>query len=284
MLAAKAPHPNCAYMWMQYISTPKVQAEQAVTYGETPANLWPARYMDQLQAGSCADYHANAPTCYLDSIRFWKTPLATCDNGKNDCVPYTQWVSAWTPGHGLTSSDRQRMAPARVASGLRSRRPSGSGRGRGHPLLSLPLAWFVVSIAVPRGPPDHGVLAGRPVYLQPRADLVAGATSGDLHNAHICTSSADGRIAGGDDYRPIVALPFAYYMARVAAPRARTALYCDLTAAVGQLPGAGLRLDRDLHNGGFLDWTLAKSVSAPRIWSTPNGALFSSSATSGCRT
>ena len=26
MLAAKAPHPNCAYEWMQYISTPKVQA------------------------------------------------------------------------------------------------------------------------------------------------------------------------------------------------------------------------------------------------------------------
>src|SRR5216684_1163569 len=27
MLAAKAPHPNCAYMWMRYVSTPKVQAE-----------------------------------------------------------------------------------------------------------------------------------------------------------------------------------------------------------------------------------------------------------------
>ena len=27
MLAAKAPHPNCAYEWMQYISTPQVQAE-----------------------------------------------------------------------------------------------------------------------------------------------------------------------------------------------------------------------------------------------------------------
>ena len=33
---------------------------------------------------------------YLDSISLWKTPLATCDNGKPDCVPYAQWVSAWT--------------------------------------------------------------------------------------------------------------------------------------------------------------------------------------------
>jgi putative spermidine/putrescine transport system substrate-binding protein len=95
MLAAKAPHPNCAYMWMQYISTPKVQALQAVTYGETPDNKLACPYMDKLQAGSCAEYHANAPLSYLASIKLWKTPIATCDNGKPDCVPYAQWVAAW---------------------------------------------------------------------------------------------------------------------------------------------------------------------------------------------
>lgn len=95
MLAAKAPHPNCAYKWMQYISTPKVQARQAITYGETPDNSKACAYMDKLQAGSCAEYHANAPASYLDSISLWKTPLAACGDGKNDCVPYAQWVSAW---------------------------------------------------------------------------------------------------------------------------------------------------------------------------------------------
>jgi putative spermidine/putrescine transport system substrate-binding protein len=95
MLAAKAPHPNCAYMWMQYISTPQVQAEQAVSYGETPDNSQACAYMDKLQAGSCAEYHANAPASYLAQISLWKTPLATCDNGQNDCVPYASWVSAW---------------------------------------------------------------------------------------------------------------------------------------------------------------------------------------------
>lgn len=95
MLAAKAPHPNCAYMWMRYISTPKVQAEQAVNYGETPDNMLACKYMDQLAKGSCAEYHANAPTRYLDSIELWKTPIATCDNGRDDCVPYSQWVAAW---------------------------------------------------------------------------------------------------------------------------------------------------------------------------------------------
>jgi putative spermidine/putrescine transport system substrate-binding protein len=96
MLAAKAPHPNCAYMWMQYISTPQVQALQAVTYGETPDNAKACAIMDKLQAGSCAAYHADAPASYLAKISLWKTPLATCDNGQNNCVPYADWVSAWT--------------------------------------------------------------------------------------------------------------------------------------------------------------------------------------------
>jgi putative spermidine/putrescine transport system substrate-binding protein len=95
MLAAKAPHPNCAYRWMQYISTPEVQAKQAVTYGETPDNAKACAFMDKLQAGSCAEYHANAPASYLASISLWKTPLATCDNGQSDCVPYAAWVTAW---------------------------------------------------------------------------------------------------------------------------------------------------------------------------------------------
>ncbi|HUZ52478.1 MAG TPA: ABC transporter substrate-binding protein [Streptosporangiaceae bacterium] len=94
MLAAKAPHPNCAYMWMRYISTPKVQAQQAVSYGETPDNKLACKYMDKIAPGSCAQYHANDPA-YLKSIALWKTPVATCDNGQADCVPYSQWVTAW---------------------------------------------------------------------------------------------------------------------------------------------------------------------------------------------
>jgi putative spermidine/putrescine transport system substrate-binding protein len=94
MLAAKAPHPNCAYLWMRYISTPKVQAMQATNYGETPDNKLACTYMDQIAAGSCATYHANDPA-YLKSIALWKTPVTTCDNGKPDCVPYSQWVTAW---------------------------------------------------------------------------------------------------------------------------------------------------------------------------------------------
>jgi putative spermidine/putrescine transport system substrate-binding protein len=95
MLSSHAKHPNCAYMWMKYISEPKPQAEQALSFGETPANTKACAEMDKLQKGSCAQYHANAPASYFNSIKFWKTPTADCGNGKTDCIDYTQWTSAW---------------------------------------------------------------------------------------------------------------------------------------------------------------------------------------------
>jgi putative spermidine/putrescine transport system substrate-binding protein len=96
LLAAKAPHPNCAYKWMEWATTPQVQAEQAVYFGETPGNSLACPLMNKIQAGSCAGYHADKPDAYFKTIKFWKTPLATCDNGQNDCVPYSEWTTAWT--------------------------------------------------------------------------------------------------------------------------------------------------------------------------------------------
>jgi putative spermidine/putrescine transport system substrate-binding protein len=96
MLATKAPDPNCAYKWMQWVTTPKVQAQEADYFGETPANKLACPIMDTIQKGSCAAYHANAPESYYQTIKFWKTPLAQCGNGKNDCVPFQQWTTAWT--------------------------------------------------------------------------------------------------------------------------------------------------------------------------------------------
>jgi putative spermidine/putrescine transport system substrate-binding protein len=96
MLATNAPHPNCAYKWMQWVTTPKVQAQEADYFGETPANKLACPIMDSIQKGSCADYHANAPESYYQTIKFWKTPLAQCGTGKSDCVPFQQWVTAWT--------------------------------------------------------------------------------------------------------------------------------------------------------------------------------------------
>jgi putative spermidine/putrescine transport system substrate-binding protein len=100
MLSAHAKHPNCAYMWLKWVSTPKVQAQQAIFFGETPANTKACAIMDKLSPGSAAQYHCGASAAYFNSIKFWKTPVAACGNGKNDCMDYTKWQQAWTQMKG----------------------------------------------------------------------------------------------------------------------------------------------------------------------------------------
>lgn len=95
MLSSKAQHPNCAYMWMKYISQPKPQAQQGIYFGETPANTKACPVMDQLSKGSAEQYHCGAPASYFNSIKFWKTPIADCGNGSQDCKDYTEWTAAW---------------------------------------------------------------------------------------------------------------------------------------------------------------------------------------------
>jgi len=96
MLSSKAKHPNCAYKWMQYITQPKPQAQQAVYFGETPVNKKACAVMDVLSKGSCAQYSGNAPESYYRSIKFWKTPIAACGNGKKNCTDLRAWTTAWT--------------------------------------------------------------------------------------------------------------------------------------------------------------------------------------------
>ncbi len=96
MLAKRAPHPNCAYLWMKYATTPQVQAKQALIFGETPVNPKACPYMNKIQAGSCAQYHLNAPEAYSRSIKFWKTPVRDCGwGGRKDCMDNDAWNKAW---------------------------------------------------------------------------------------------------------------------------------------------------------------------------------------------
>jgi putative spermidine/putrescine transport system substrate-binding protein len=96
MMSAHAKHPNCMYKWMAWVSTPRVQAQQAIYFGETPANPRACPIMNKLAKGSAAQYHCGATAQYFNSIRFWKTPVAACGNGSNDCMDYTKWQQAWT--------------------------------------------------------------------------------------------------------------------------------------------------------------------------------------------
>jgi putative spermidine/putrescine transport system substrate-binding protein len=92
-------HPKtlpCAYKWLACISTPQVQAEQAIYFGETPVNKKACKIMDQLSKGACAQYSANKTEGYYRSIKFWKTPITDCGNGQNNCMDLRAWTDAWT--------------------------------------------------------------------------------------------------------------------------------------------------------------------------------------------
>ncbi|MEU6402371.1 ABC transporter substrate-binding protein [Streptomyces sp. NPDC046985] len=95
MVSAKAKHPACAYKWLNWIVSPKVNAQVAEYFGEAPAN---AEACEQTaDKGFCAAYHA-ADTAYWKRIAFWNTPIQQCLDGRTDvkCVPYAAWVRAWT--------------------------------------------------------------------------------------------------------------------------------------------------------------------------------------------
>ena len=55
MIAAKAAHPNCMYKWMDYIVSPKVNAQVAQWFGEAPAQT---KACDEAEKGFCDGYHA----------------------------------------------------------------------------------------------------------------------------------------------------------------------------------------------------------------------------------
>ena len=77
MLSANAKHPNCAYMWMKWVSTPKVQAQQAIYFGETPVEHEGVPDHEQAVARAPQRSTTAAPrAAYFNSIKFWKTPIA----------------------------------------------------------------------------------------------------------------------------------------------------------------------------------------------------------------
>jgi spermidine/putrescine-binding protein len=95
MISAKAQHPNCAYMWMNWIVSPKVNAQVAEWFGEAPANSKACQETSDKKF--CDTYHA-ADEPYWNKVHYWNTPIAQCLDGRTNvsCVDYSKWTQAWT--------------------------------------------------------------------------------------------------------------------------------------------------------------------------------------------
>ncbi|MBL7262255.1 ABC transporter substrate-binding protein [Paractinoplanes lichenicola] len=95
MISSKAKHPNCGYLWMNHIISPKANAGVAEWFGEAPANkLSCAETADK---NHCTTFHAE-DEAYFDQVWYWTTPLAQCVDGRTDvtCKDYAAWTQAWT--------------------------------------------------------------------------------------------------------------------------------------------------------------------------------------------
>lgn len=89
MMHIDAPHPNCAYKWLEWSLNPKLQGDLAAWFQTIPAVLEACVGNELLGENGC---EANGLSKF-DQILWWRTPTSDCGNGSKDCVPYHEWVT-----------------------------------------------------------------------------------------------------------------------------------------------------------------------------------------------
>lgn len=90
MMHVDAPHPNCAYAWLEHSLSPQVQGDLAAWFGSVPSV--PAACSGNAllgEEGCVTNGFEN-----FDKISFWTTPVADCGEGRT-CVPYYEWVTQY---------------------------------------------------------------------------------------------------------------------------------------------------------------------------------------------
>ncbi|KWX24369.1 spermidine/putrescine ABC transporter substrate-binding protein [Mycolicibacterium wolinskyi] len=93
MVSAKAAHPNCMYKWMNWISSPEINAQVAEYFGEAPAQTKACEHTTQKDF--CDIYHATDAE-FASRIHYWTTPQTQCVDGSgDDCTAYSEWVDKW---------------------------------------------------------------------------------------------------------------------------------------------------------------------------------------------
>lgn len=92
MMHVNAPHPNCAYKWIEHSIDPKVQGDVAAWFGSVPTVPAACKGNELLTDEGCAINGFDN----FEKIKFWKTPVATCGDDRGDvCIPYSDWASSY---------------------------------------------------------------------------------------------------------------------------------------------------------------------------------------------
>jgi putative spermidine/putrescine transport system substrate-binding protein len=89
MMHVNAPHPNCAYRWLEWSINPKLQGDLGAWFGSVPAVLAACEGNELLTDEGCTTNGVDN----FDRIEFWKTPQSDCFGAGEECVPYHEWVT-----------------------------------------------------------------------------------------------------------------------------------------------------------------------------------------------
>jgi putative spermidine/putrescine transport system substrate-binding protein len=98
MISSEAANPNCAYLWLDHIISPKANAQVAEWFGEAPSNEKACELTSDPK--HCDIFHAD-DEAYFDQIEYWKTPVSDCGDDRGDvCKTYDEWVQGWNEVKG----------------------------------------------------------------------------------------------------------------------------------------------------------------------------------------
>ena len=192
LLATKAPHPNCAYLWMKYISTPKPQAAAGVVVRRDAGQLARrAAIMDQLAEGRLRRPARRQARLVLREPQVLEDAARAVRQRQERLRAVPEVGHRLDPDHRLAADRRaecrteRRRACARVSAAL-WRRPWL--RAVAHDLAAARVVPRDLS-RVARGDAHHRVLERRPVHEQPAPPADARRTSASSSRRRTCASS-----------------------------------------------------------------------------------------------
>ena len=95
MVNSKTQRINCAYKFLNHITSAEVNIQIAEYFGEAPGNSKSCALA--ADPNHCTIYHA-AETEYWTDVWYWTTPTAKCLDGRTDvlCKDFAAWVEGWT--------------------------------------------------------------------------------------------------------------------------------------------------------------------------------------------
>lgn len=101
MMATKAAHPNCMYLWMNHMMSAEANGQATVFFGEAATSEAACEYAETLSPGHCELTHAS-DEAYWEKIWYWATPREDCDDddAATTCKTQDDWVEAWTTLRG----------------------------------------------------------------------------------------------------------------------------------------------------------------------------------------